>query len=107
MPTLQELERPLDEAIVNGLIEATPEWWVAAVLRISRTEAQTGRKGFAHIITSPEGHRDIVQATSDITEATFKLADLFAKFGKPWKQVVYSIQKLPEGGWKYVADYDY
>lgn len=107
MPTLQELERPIDEAIVDQLVQATPEWWKAAVLEITRSTKPGGVEGFAHLVSSPEGHRDMVQATDEIFELTIRLADLFANFGKPWQRVVYSIRQTPAGGWQYTADYEY
>src|ERR1035437_4952873 len=101
MSTLQELERPIDEAIVDHLVQATPEWWKAAALEVTRSTKANGIEGFAHAITSPEGHRDIVQATDEIFQLTIQLADLFNRFGTSWKKVVYSIRQNPEGGWHY------
>lgn len=107
MSTLQELERPIDEAIVNHLVEATPEWWKVAVMEVTRTVKPNGTEGFAHLITSPEGHREIVQATDEIFELTMRLADLFGKFGKQWNKVVYTIRQNSAGGWQYTADFKY
>lgn len=107
MTNLQEMERPIDEAIVNELIRATPEWWRSAVLEITRANKANNVEGFAHVITSPEGHRDVVGATDDIFAATFQLADLFAKFGKPWRKVIYSVNQSSNGAWHYSADYEY
>ena len=107
MPLLQELERPIDEAIVNGLIEATPDWWRAAVLEIAWSQNENGLEGFLHTISSPEGHRDLVQTTDAIHEATFKLSDLFRQHGKQWKKVIYSIRQKEDGNWTYQADFSY
>src|ERR1035437_3809050 len=107
MSTLQELERPIDEAIVDHLVQATPEWWKAAVLEVTRSTKANGIEGFAHFVTSPEGHRDIVQATDEIFQLTIQLADLFTRFGKPRRRVVYSIRQNPAGGWNYSADFGY
>lgn len=107
MPSLQELERPIDEEIVNRLIEATPEWWRAAVLEIEWSPEENGLESFKHTITSPEGHRDLVQSTSEIHTATFRLSDLFRQHGKQWKKVVYSIRQIPDGKWDYRADFSY
>ena len=107
MPTLQELEQPIDEAIVNQLVLATPEWWKGAVLEVTRTVKSNGIEGFAHLITSPEGHRDVVQATDEILQLTLQLADLFAQFGKPWRRAVYSIRQNSAIGWNYSADFEY
>jgi hypothetical protein len=105
MPTLQELERPIDEAIVSGLVEATPEWWKSAILEIEWCPNENGVEGFKHRIISPEGHRDIVQATKQIHENTFRLADVFRRYGKQWQKVVYSVKQEPRGEWKHSADF--
>ena len=107
MATLQELERPIDEAIVDRLVEATPEWWKSAVLEVTRTTEANGMVGFTHRITSPEGHRDIVVTTDEIFHLTKQLADLFTRFGGPWKKVSYAIHENPGGGWHYSADFVY
>jgi|SRR6185295_20012366 len=107
MATLQELERPIDEAIVDQLVQATPEWWKAAVLEITRAAKPGEIEGFAHLVSSPEGHRDIVHATEEIFHLTIQLADLFASFGKAWQRVVYSIRQGPTGDWRYTADFEY
>jgi hypothetical protein len=107
MTTLQERERAIDESIVEQLVQATPEWWKAAVLKITRSTKPGGIEGFAHLITSPEGYRDVVQATDETFQLTMQLADLFTTFGKPWQQVVYSVSQSANGSWKYTADYGY
>ena len=107
MATLQELERPIDGATVNALIEATPDWWKSAKLEIMRTTRSPGVEGLAHLITSPEGHREIVQATDAIFAASFRLSDLFASFDKPWKRVVFTVVQAADGHWRYTADYEY
>ncbi len=107
MSNLQELETPIDEAIVNALIEATPEWWNAAQLEVVHSERPSGVEGFAHTITSPEGHRDIVSATDELTDATLRLADLFRSHGKIWTKVVYTTTKSNGGKWTYSADFSY
>jgi hypothetical protein len=107
MLNLQELERPIDEAITNHLVQATPEWWKSAVLEVTHSVDSDGTEGFAHLIKSPEGHRDIVQATQDILDLTFQLSSLFKRFGTPWQKVVYSVNQNALGGWNYSADFEY
>ncbi|MEI8289078.1 MAG: hypothetical protein WCH99_06355 [Verrucomicrobiota bacterium] len=107
MPTLQELERPIDEAIVNELIEATPQWWKVAILEIEWHPQENGVEGFQHRILSPEGHNELVQASGQIHESSFRLADLFRKHGKQWLKVVYSVRQESSGEWKYSADFTY
>ena len=107
MTPLQEQQGPIDVAIVNSLIEATPEWWGEAKLEIEWRPRECGVEGFAHTITSPEGHREIIEATEEICTETFRLADLFRRCGKQWKMVVYKVKQQPDGEWSYTADFTY
>src|SRR5437762_13708075 len=107
MPNLQELQRPIDEAMARALVEVIPESWEAAELEITRSEQGDQEPTFKHVISSPEGHRDMIMPSDDIFEAAFKLGDLFAEHGKPWKRVVYRVNYRPNGKWKYSADFTY
>src|SRR3954467_8938469 len=107
MPTLQELERPIDEQIVNQLIEATPEWWKSAILEIEFSPKSHGIEGYKHTITNPDGHKDIVQAPDTLFESTFQLADVFRKHGRPWQKVIYTIRQSSKGDWNYSVDFNY
>lgn len=107
MTSLQNQQGPIDEAIVNGLIAATPEWWSAAKLEVEWRPRDGGVEGYAHTITSPEGHRDLVEATDEICAETLRLAELFRRCGKQWTRVVYSVKQQPDGQWSYTADFTY
>ena len=102
MPNLQDLERPIDEAIANAIVDAIPESWNAAELEVTHSD-----DGFGHVITNAEGHRDMVLASERIFEATFRLHELFATFGKPWKKVVYKVRRTVDKSWGYSAEYTY
>jgi hypothetical protein len=105
--TIQQLERTIDEAIVNGLIEATPESWKTIKLEIEWRPKQNGTEGFAHTITSPEGHRDIIPTSEMIYQQTFLLANLFKKHSKQWCKATYTASQSSGGEWKYSVDFLY
>lgn len=107
MSTLQEKEGPLDQAIVNSLIEATPEWWKSAVLEVDYRPRKGGIEGYAHTISSPEGHRDVIHATDEMCSLTYQLAQLFREYGRQWVKVVYKIEQLPTGAWNYAVEFSY
>jgi hypothetical protein len=102
---LQELERPIDEAISRSLVELIPDTWDSIQLEITRDDANEDT--FAHVITGPQGHRELIMPSDTIFEHTFKLADLFSSFGKLWKKVVYTVERKADGNWKYSADFIY
>ena len=105
MPTLQQLEEPIERRIASALIEATPDSWRKARLEVEVKE-EAGVLGMPHTILSPEGRREVVAATDDISSATFELRELFKKHGKAWRRLVFEIIE-EEGRWRYVANYDY
>lgn len=107
MKTLQEQEGPIDQAIVNSLVESTPDWWKSALLEIEQKNHSQGIVGYTHKISSPEGHRDIVQATEELCLHTFELAELFREHGKQWTKAVFRIEQLPTSDWNYVVDFSY
>ncbi len=107
MPTLQQQEEPIDQEIANALIEATPEWWMSAVMAIEFGAKPGGVEGYRHVISSPEGHRDLVEPTERIYGATIQLADLFRQHGRPWKSAKYTVKKHAEANWSYTVDFQY
>ncbi|OUR86893.1 hypothetical protein A9Q81_27585 [Gammaproteobacteria bacterium 42_54_T18] len=60
--------RGLYSTIGTRLIEATPEHWNSAFLRMRLSDDSV-----AHIIESDEGHEDIVMCTDEILEASWQL----------------------------------
>jgi hypothetical protein len=107
MPTLQELERPIDEAMADQLIQATPEWWKAAVLEIKQSTLAKNAQSFEYEIRSPEGHPEFVHPTEEIFELGSRLSDLFAKAGHPWSRVVYTVHQTSALDWQYRVEFTY
>jgi len=105
MPTLQELESPIEQRIASALVEATPDSWKKACLEVEATDDAAGL-GMSHTISSPEGRHEVVSLTDEILEATFELRELFRKHGKAWRRVVFEIN-VETGTWHYAARFAY
>jgi hypothetical protein len=103
---LQEEETPIDQEIVNELVELTPEWWNAAVLDVSFLE-NDGVERYEHIISSPEGHKEPIDPSAELIDATYRLGQVFRRHGHHWKTAKYAIQLKQDGSWKYTVDFSY
>jgi hypothetical protein len=103
---LQEEEGPIDEAIVNELVELTPEWWRSAALEVTYS-TENGIEKYAHIIRSLDGHKDPVLPSDKLYATTHDLGLLFRRHGKQWKRARYEIRLQDDGTWKYTVDFEY
>lgn len=106
MPTLQELQAPIDRLIVEELVAATPEHWNSAVMTVER-HVHGGKEKLAIAISSPEDHREVVSATHELIEALYQLVRCFSQKGKTWTKVQYIISLGPNDTWKFEANFDY
>src|SRR5687768_1418955 len=104
MATLQEEEAPLDQAIVDELIAATPEWWESAKLEIGSPDP--GNSADCRI-SSPDGLTDRVDATPELRGAIARLSQLFARYGHRWQRATYVARRLDDGGWTFQVDFSY
>lgn len=105
MKNLQQLQQPIDEAIVNAMIISTPEIWKEIHLEIWHEETNTENIGLSHSITSPEGYPPVAPDMS-LFKATFKLEKLIEKNGSKLKKATY-IAKNDGDNWHYKADFEY
>lgn len=62
MATLQEQQAPIDQAIVNAMIESTPEDWTDIVLTLIRRGPALGE--FAFELLSPQGYPPVMPVDS-------------------------------------------
>ena len=106
MGKLQEEEAPIDEAIVNELVELTPERWRSAALEVTYS-TENGVEKYAHVISSLEGHKEPVFPSEKLYAETHDLGLLFRRHGKQWKRARYEIRLQDDGSWKYTVDFDY
>ncbi len=99
-------QAPIDRALADSLIAATPESWNSAVMTVERF-VNGGIERFSIEITSPEGKRDVISPTKEIIEGVKKLSDLFVGHGRPWQRVLYSVSLKETGEWKFQVDFSY
>jgi hypothetical protein len=106
MPTLQELETPIDKRIVEEVIALTPETWTAARLEV--TYSQDGEiERYSHVISSLEDHGEPVVPSDELFDLTRELGVLFRRYGKHWRKATYVARLENGGGWKYSVDFEY
>jgi hypothetical protein len=103
---LKEEETPIDQEIVNELVELTPEWWKAAVLDVTFSE-DGGVERYEHVISSPEGHKEPVDSSAELLDATYRLGQVFRRHGRHWKTAKYAIYLKQDNSWKYTVDFSY
>lgn len=106
MPSLQEQQAPIDTAIVNAMIESTPETWHEIILTLVRKPGSSSIGGFTHELSSPEGYPPVGAADS-LYEATYKLDDLLqGKAEKRISKAVYRVKSVGER-WSFNAEFEY
>lgn len=94
--TLQDEQTPIDREIVEEVVSLTPESWDRIVLEVEYSNDEDG-EGFGHVIYSPDGHRDIVEPSEELFDATWRLQELFKKYGGHWRSVKYNITVDDDG----------
>jgi hypothetical protein len=103
---LKEEETPIDQEIVNELVELTPEWWKAVVLDVTFSE-DGGVERYEHVISSPEGHKEPVDPSAELLDATYRLGQVFRRHGRHWKTAKYAINLKQDNSWKYTVAFSY
>jgi len=89
----------------GALIEATPERWTEATLRV---EVRTSAEGttITHSVKSEQHPRDIVLGTDELFEATRELQLLSDRAGEPWAAFVMRVRQ-ESGDWKFDINFEY
>jgi hypothetical protein len=88
-----------------SVIEATPEWWTEATLRVEAKNSPEGAE-LSHLITSEEHHKDLVVGTEEIFSGTRQLQLLSEQAGEPSAAFVMKLRQ--EGGdWKFQIEFEY
>ena len=105
MASLQELQQPIDRAIVDAMIESTPETWRSIVLTLERASSNSDIGAFRHELSSPEVHPPVGGAPS-LFEATYRLDILLRTHGGVLRRAVYRATKKDDT-WSWSADYEY
>jgi hypothetical protein len=109
MSSIPERQAPIDRAIVNAMIESTPETWQEIVLTLERMEYSTEVSSignFSHELTSPEGYPPVCP-TDSLFEATYRLDELLQSSGNHrLSKAIYSAKAVGDN-WSFHADYEY
>jgi len=92
---------PLLSAVGRELIAATPESWTAAQLALVVRPTSGTMGAVSHVITSPEGLRDLVVATEDLMNATATLVQACKAHGRPFRELLFTVQSDAEGAWRF------
>jgi hypothetical protein len=103
--TLQQEESPIDHEIVNELVALTPETWRRVALEVEYSSGEHG-KAFAHTIFNPDGLRDVVEPSELIYSATFRLQQVFRKYGGFWKKALYIVEVTGDGDVHYKVEFE-
>jgi hypothetical protein len=103
---LQERMGPVLQELATALVQATPEWWTEATMRVEVQEHSDGTTGMSHSIASEQHPRDIVVATDEIFAATRELQMLCAAASKPWSTLVFRIKQVDED-WNFTTTFEY
>lgn len=106
MSSLVEKHAPIDAEIANALIGATPDTWDKAEMSVTRVQDGEIEK-MKILISSPEGHQDVITPSDEIYAGLYKLSDVFREHGTLWTEVFYSIGLTAEGKWKYQVKFTY
>jgi hypothetical protein len=101
-----ERQAPLDMAVANALIAATPEWWKSASLVADQVQ-ESSQERMTIVITSPDGQPEPVSPTEEIYAGLYALADLFRERGTMWCSASYSVSQEENGHWKYSVQFTY
>ena len=102
---LQERMTPILQRLAAALVEATPEWWSEATLRVEvRRSGQD--TSISHSIWSDQHPRDVVEATEEIFAASRALQLLCEQAGQPWVGLVFRIEQVGEA-WRFESVFEY
>jgi hypothetical protein len=99
-------QAPLDRAVANALIAATPERWSSASLVVDREE-DGSQERMSIVITSPEGRPEPVGPTDEIYSSLYALVDHFRERGTIWRSASCFVSQDENGDWKYSIQFAY
>lgn len=98
---------PLLSAIGRALIAATPESWCSAQLSLAVAPTSESTEGVSHVISSPDGLRDLVVPTEDLMEATAGLLQACKAHGKPFHKLLFTARSETDGTWRFQTEWAY
>ena len=102
-----EKQIPINQEIAKSMIGATPESWNEISLTVKYISSNEGYDELEYVFESPEGHKDIVSATTEVYESTAKLFNLYRDSGKQWKKIKCFAAIKGDGNWGFDCDFEY
>jgi hypothetical protein len=97
---------PLLPKLASPLIQATPEHWTEATLRVEVKTYPDGRIGLAHDIKSEQYPQDVVSANDEIFALTREIQLLCDQAGHPWSVFTYRVEQVGNN-WKFSSNFEY
>ena len=104
-PSLQDLQAPIDDAIVDAMIASTPENWSHIVLTLLRAGEDRDVGHFTHELSSPAGLPPVAPDVS-LFDATYRLDELFQGHGAFLSKAVYEVH-YTDGHGRFTASFEY
>lgn len=104
--SLTERMTPILQRIASALVEATPEYWDSAMLRVRVNENGNGTIGLAHEISCEAFPNELAQPTDEIFIATRELQQLCGGAGQPFSKLTFAVKRVGQD-WKYESDFNY
>ena len=101
--SLQDLQAPLDRAIVDAMIASTPENWSHIVLTLRRPAEDRKVGHFTHELSSPVGLPPVAQDDA-LFDATYRLDELLQARGALLSRAVYEVH-FTEGQGRFTASF--
>jgi len=104
--SLAEQMQPLLQRIGSSLIEATPEAWSEAVLRVIVQRGHGDVTSLSHTISSDMHPGEPCVPTSELFTATRGLQLQCEQVGKPWVALTVRIVQARDQ-WTFSSDFEY
>jgi hypothetical protein len=108
MSPLQDAQHPILERIATALIDAIPEHWTFAQLRLIAPAKGIGTypESASHSITNPTHPHEFLAPTEELSTATWDLEQICRSHRSYWKRVVITV-RLVDGDWDWAAKFEY
>ncbi len=106
MPSLQELQGPIDARIVEAVLAVAPESWTRIALKLE-TVADGGRANLAHELWNLADEKQSATPDDELYAATRELYQAYVQHGTPWKVALYVVTVDDDGGARFQARYSY
>lgn len=106
MDTLEQ-QIPINQTILRELISITPEHW-SNVMYVTMCEWDSDRiVRITHEISSPDGHNDIIEPSTELLHAIQTLAQIFQSAGLRWKKMSALAHSDSEQKWRLEIEHEY